>query len=287
MRGLGESMMAREGRRRGSTPLPLAHQRTTRGGSKGIPVIPRPPVARNPDAEHRGSCCSSESADSAISTTSETRRVVLLGAPGVGKSSLASGFRAQERGFGVEPEPGADDTYERSLVVDDEEMTLLVLDTWQQDSSQRVQEQNLLCGDVFLVVYSVTEPASLHTALKLIRTLRTTRLGERVPTILVGNKSDLVRARGVSFDEGRTCAAEHGCKFIETSAALGHNSEELLVGIVRQIRLLGAGAGCGSRHRHRRSLTEKACRLLGRFLGANSQLELRARSISCHDLSVP
>lgn len=37
--------------------------------------------------------------------------------------------------------------------------------------------------------------------------------------------------------EGRACAAKHGCKFIEVSTVLNYKLDELLVGIVTQIRL--------------------------------------------------
>jgi len=38
--------------------------------------------------------------------------------------------------------------------------------------------------------------------------------------------------------EGRACAAEHGCKFIEVSTVLNYKLDELLVGIITQIRLM-------------------------------------------------
>lgn len=55
--------------------------------------------------------------------------------------------------------------------------------------------------------------------------------------ILVGNKTDLERHREVSAQHGRKLAKEIGCKFIETSSGLDHNVDELLVGIVAQVKL--------------------------------------------------
>ena len=54
--------------------------------------------------------------------------------------------------------------------------------------------------------------------------------------ILVGNKTDLVRNRQVETKDGRNVAILYGVKFIETGAAIGHNIDQLLVGIVLQSR---------------------------------------------------
>lgn len=39
------------------------------------------------------------------------------------------------------------------------------------------------------------------------------------------------------FSEGRVLASSYNCKYIETSAALNHNVDELLAGVLSQIRL--------------------------------------------------
>ena len=39
------------------------------------------------------------------------------------------------------------------------------------------------------------------------------------------------------FPEGKSIAYSYECKFIETSAAINHNVDELLVGVVSQIKL--------------------------------------------------
>lgn len=49
--------------------------------------------------------------------------------------------------------------------------------------------------------------------------------------------------------DGTDTATDHDCKYIEVSAMLDHKVDELLVGIVRQIRL---NRECGGRLRQRR-----------------------------------
>ena len=50
-------------------------------------------------------------------------------------------------------------------------------------------------------------------------------------------KKNPVIRRLKCFPEGRSLAISHDCKYVEVSAALDHNVDTLLVGIVKQIRL--------------------------------------------------
>ncbi|NWJ01994.1 REM1 protein, partial [Crypturellus undulatus] len=240
-------------------------------------------------------------------------RVVLLGDPGVGKSSLLSLFAGvQER---EPPELRGEAAYERTLRVDGEDTALLVMDTREPEKrgeGGRLGSRYLQVGDAYVLVYSVTDRDTFESASELRIQLRRARQADDVPIILVGNKSDLVRCREVSEEgerraasrgrgaggaaccprarlaEGRACAVVFDCKFIETSAPLQHNVAELFEGVVRQIRLRRGGAGAHPAHRRKESLTARARRFLDRLVPGNSRkVELKVRSKSCHDLSVP
>ena len=41
----------------------------------------------------------------------------------------------------------------------------------------------------------------------------------------------------LEISEGKQLAMDHDCKFIETSSGIQHNVDELLVGVLKQIRL--------------------------------------------------
>uniref|UniRef100_A0A8C3SCQ3 GTP-binding protein n=1 Tax=Chelydra serpentina TaxID=8475 RepID=A0A8C3SCQ3_CHESE len=292
-------------RRRASTPLPLSHQ--FRPGMRGPPAgaQPNPTESHHPPLGYFSSLepgdkapagpRSSWSSDSADSDSSweALYRVVLLGDPGVGKTSLVNLFAGiQERDL---PEQPGEVAYERTLSVDGEETTLLVMDTWEterrgaawgQDSSLRKP-----VGNAYVIVYSVTDRLSFESASELRIQLRRTRQAENIPIILVGNKTDLVRCREVSVEEGRACAVVFDCKFIETSATLQHNVTELFEGVVRQIRLRRDSQEANDRRRsiykRKESLTKKARRFLDRLVARNNKkVALKVRSKSCHDLSV-
>uniref|UniRef100_A0A3Q3WJB4 GTP-binding protein n=1 Tax=Mola mola TaxID=94237 RepID=A0A3Q3WJB4_MOLML len=231
---------------------------------------------------------SSDSDDDSQSESDCVYRVVLLGDHGVGKTSLAGIFA----GITEKDEQPGEDTYERTLTVDGEKTTLIVMDTWENDKLDvSAQDDCLNIGSAYVIVYSVTNRSSFDSASELRITLRRARQAENIPIILVGNKSDLVRSREVAVEEGRACAVVFDCKFIETSASLQHNVAELFEGVVRQIRLRQGGSKAVERqlstYKRKESLTQKARRFLDRLVARNNQrMAVKARSKSCHDLAV-
>ncbi|XP_020845096.1 GTP-binding protein RAD [Phascolarctos cinereus] len=291
-------------RRRGSTPF-LTQQHLHR---RSMPVderdlqaaLPSGPLnqlsnlVRRPAGSPRepSDCWASGSSDSITSSGSESDghlyKVILLGERGVGKTSLARIFGGVEDGPEAE---AAGNTYDRSIVVDGEEASLVVFDIWEQDESQWLSNHCMKMGDAYVIVYSVTDKVSFEKASELRIQLRRARQSEDIPIILVGNKSDLVRSREVSVDEGRACAVVFDCKFIETSAALHHNVQDLFEGIVRQIRLRKDSKEDNARRmantKRRESIGKKAKRFLGRIVAKNNKkMAFKAKSKSCHDLSV-
>ncbi|XP_066493186.1 GTP-binding protein RAD [Tiliqua scincoides] len=279
-------------KRRGSMPLAMHQQHLHR---RSMPVDERELQASLPspaeeEAPRQG--WTSDSSDSVISSGSDSDgnlyKVVVLGEHGVGKTSLARIFG------GVEDCPDAEEagnTYDRSIIVDGEEASLVVFDIWEQSDSQWLQNHCMKMGDAYIIVYSVTDKVSFEKASELRIQLRRARQTEDIPIILVGNKSDLVRSREVSIEEGRACAVVFDCKFIETSAALHHNVKDLFEGIIRQIRLRKDSKEDNARRmantKRRESISKKAKRFLGKLVAKNNKkMAFKAKSKSCHDLSV-
>ena len=96
-----------------------------------------------------------------------------------------------------------------------------------------------------LVVFSVTDLDSLREGETLLQSLWQSGHLNTKAVIVVGNKTDLVRARevpidgeyciglyprqGISSSEARCIASSHDCKYVEVSAGLNHNVDKLLV----------------------------------------------------------
>lgn len=91
--------------------------------------------------------------------------------------------------------------------------------------------------DIFVVVYSIVDRKSFKAAERVLQYLRDNDCLLTRGAILVGNKTDLERQREVPAQLGKKLAKEINCKFIETSSGIDHNVDELLVGIVAQVKL--------------------------------------------------
>ncbi|XP_030651218.1 GTP-binding protein GEM isoform X2 [Nomascus leucogenys] len=236
---------------------------------------------------------SSDSTDSVISSESGNTyyRVVLIGEQGVGKSTLANIFAGVHDSMDSDCEVLGEDTYERTLMVDGESATIILLDMWEnKGENEWLHDHCMQVGDAYLIVYSITDRASFEKASELRIQLRRARQTEDIPIILVGNKSDLVRCREVSVS-GRACAVVFDCKFIETSAAVQHNVKELFEGIVRQVRLRRDSKEKNERRlayqKRKESMPRKARRFWGKIVAKNNKnMAFKLKSKSCHDLSV-
>ncbi|XP_053250641.1 GTP-binding protein REM 1 isoform X3 [Podarcis raffonei] len=251
-------------RRRASTPLPMPY------GSRPGMLSVRPSQAEpgHPQLGQSSSCdpqvhlpeprgsWSSESSDSEESWGS-LYRVVLLGDPGVGKTSLMYLFAGvqdkdlpeQQRG------PGG-----RQLVPQ-----LL------HAGGQRLRHRLLH-----------HRPGELRKRLRAPDPAAQDPSGREYPHHPGGEQDR---------PEGRACAVVFDCKFIETSAALQHNVSELFEGVVRQIRLRRDSKEANERrmslYKRKESLTKKVRRFLDRLVARNNKkVALKVRSKSCHDLSV-
>lgn len=111
----------------------------------------------------------------------------------------------------------------------------------------------------YCVIYSSSDRSSFQIAEEILQVLWTSENIAQKAVILVANKADLARSRMVTSDgekfalfflrrkilkknilnlaEGKQMATQYDCKFIETSVGINHNVDELLVGLLSQIRL--------------------------------------------------
>ncbi|OWF43337.1 GTP-binding protein GEM-like [Mizuhopecten yessoensis] len=169
----------------------------------------------------------------ASSSSTGYYRVLVIGDTGVGKSALANQFMTSE--YMVNLDITSDELEGSgtvSVLLEGEESTLEFIDSDDVDQG----DQGNLNFDAYLAVFSVDSRASFDTAVEMLNQLRDTQGMDRA-MILVANKIDLVRRRMVSSEEAKRMAEHFHSKYAETSVTLNHNVDELLVGVLRQIRL--------------------------------------------------
>ncbi|XP_031836984.1 rad, Gem/Kir family member 3 [Nomia melanderi] len=158
--------------------------------------------------------------------------VAMLGARGVGKTALISQFMTSE----------CINAYDRQRDVPSEQSVFVMLNN--EESELRFlnianpkTELEKIHPDAFVVMYSVIDKASFQRAEEYLERLHDQDFLRGKPAILVGNKVDLVRSRVVSSQDGKCMACTYRVKFIEVSVGINHNVDDLLVGILNQIRL--------------------------------------------------
>ncbi|XP_059616884.1 uncharacterized protein LOC132261880 [Phlebotomus argentipes] len=164
-------------------------------------------------------------------------KVAMLGASGVGKTALTYQFTTSE--YICAYDLSLDDDYGQktvSVLLDGQETDLEIIDhpACEMSTEAFCATYNI---DIFVVVYSVVDRKTFKAAEKVLHYLRDNEMLLTRGAILVGNKTDLERHREVPTQGGRRLAKDVSCKFIETSSGLDHNVDELLVGIVAQVKL--------------------------------------------------
>jgi small GTP-binding protein len=143
-------------------------------------------------------------------------RLVVLGDGGVGKTSLV--LRHVRDMFFEEYHPTLEAHYTADVKLPSgATVTIDITDTAGQEDFAPFRDLFIKEGNVFLVVYSVTEFSSLRSADELLQKVRDL---QNIPVkfILVGNKCDLERDRQVARADAQAVADKHGGYFIETSA---------------------------------------------------------------------
>ncbi|XP_058827882.1 uncharacterized protein LOC131687790 isoform X2 [Topomyia yanbarensis] len=224
---LGDSMRSRRSRSINSVTSASSGGGKDRKGSSG---------SQKQDA-HMQSAEGSGDNLTAVKEKDNAYKVAMLGASGVGKTALTYQFTTSE--YICAYDLSLDDDYGQktvSVLLDGQETDLEIIDHPACEMSEEA-----FCStyhiDIFVVVYSVVDRGSFKKAEKILNFLKDSEMLLTRGVILVGNKTDLERQREVPCQVARRLAKEIGAKFIETSSGMDYNVDELLVGIVAQVKL--------------------------------------------------
>ncbi|KAL4235220.1 meiosis-specific cyclin Rem1 [Mactra antiquata] len=160
-------------------------------------------------------------------------KVQILGPPGCGKTSITNQFMSSD--YANAYDSMNTDIVERTVTIqlDGEESTMEFIDAlpWDDSDDHEIEKT----ADAYVVVYSVIDRTTFDAAVQSLYKLRH-GFGTDRPIILVGNKIDLVRKRKVKKEDVQSISRTYDCLPFETSAALNHHVDELLVDILKQIR---------------------------------------------------
>lgn len=159
------------------------------------------------------------------------KKICMLGATGVGKTSLVSRFVLSvfsdkyltTIGVKVDKKP---------VTVDGHEVTLLLWDIYGQDEYQTVRTSYLKGASGYLLVADGTRQLTLDTARELQKTAQ--GVVGPVPFVLVLNKADLAGEWRLD-DKALYKMAEEGWSIVRTSAKTGEGVEEAFLKLTRKV----------------------------------------------------
>lgn len=122
------------------------------------------------------------------------------------------------------------------MEVDNEYVSIDLMDTAGENSQTKL-DSCFLGGDIFLVLYSITDRASFEEAKRIGRQIRERRRTNVHSLTLIGTKRDLGHLREVGETEGSHLSGELECSFYEISVSCCDGYKEvsdMLCGSVRQ-----------------------------------------------------
>lgn len=192
-------------------------------------------------------------------------KVIMVGSGGVGKSALTLQFMYDE--FVEDYEPTKADSYRKKVVLDGEEVQIDILDTAGQEDYAAIRDNYFRSGEGFLLVFSITEHESFSATVEFReQILRVKAEEDKIPLLLVGNKSDLEERRQVSVDEARGKAEEWGVQYVETSAKTRANVDKVFFDLMRDVRGKKMSEnkdknGKGKNKKNKKSFKERCCLL--------------------------
>ncbi|CAG9322538.1 unnamed protein product [Blepharisma stoltei] len=161
-------------------------------------------------------------------------KVAVLGAAGVGKSSLCLQFSRNR--FPENYEPTVEDYYRKQMAVDGDAIMFYLIDTAGQDAS--VGNLNSLIQQAigFIIVYDITNRQTLQDAKQMRDRILHVKDTSHIPLVLVGNKSDVENKREVTAETAKKLAEEWNCQSLEVSAKTRENLETAFIECARKVK---------------------------------------------------
>lgn len=153
------------------------------------------------------------------SSSLEKINVVVMGKDDVGKSAMT--VRLLTKRFIGEYDSSLESIYRHYFKLDENFIALDIMDTAGKNTEEKLSQCSSF-GNMFLLLFSITDRSSLKEIHRLGHYLKTTKTSGAYSISVVGTKRDLSEYRKVSEDEGRTLANELGGTYHEISSAEGY-----------------------------------------------------------------
>ncbi|KAI0364760.1 ras-domain-containing protein [Pilatotrama ljubarskyi] len=166
---------------------------------------------------------------------SQRYTAVVLGAGGVGKSALV--IRYGKNTFLDQYDPTIEEEYEVTVEYEGKRSYLEIIDTAGVEQFTGINESYIQRGMGFVLVFSLTQEATLKDVDHIRQQIYRIKGGERdIPIVVVGTKMDLTSEREVSSETMQELAIRWGLPFYETSAKKGWHVNEVFNHLLSRMR---------------------------------------------------
>lgn len=153
------------------------------------------------------------------SSSLEKINVVVMGKDDVGKSAMT--VRLLTKRFIGEYDSSLESIYRHYFKLEENFIALDIMDTAGKNTEEKLSQCSSF-GNMFLLLFSITDRSSLKEIHRLGHYLKTMKTSGAYSISVVGTKRDLSEYRKVSEHEGRTLANELGGTYHEISSAEGY-----------------------------------------------------------------
>ena len=162
---------------------------------------------------------------------SSKRLTLVLAHVGVGKSCLLLRFSDDSFTPSFITTIGIDFKI-RTIELEGKRIKLQIWDTAGQERFRTITTAYYRGAMGILLVYDVTDERSFNNIRNWIKNIEQ-HASEGVNKILIGNKCDILEKKVISEEQGKELAAEHGIKFMQTSAKSNIGVEEAFFTLAR------------------------------------------------------
>jgi small GTP-binding protein len=158
-------------------------------------------------------------------------KVIFVGDPSVGKTSMVAKHISSAFRENYVPTLGTNIS-SKDYNYGGHSVTLMIWDIAGQEMFKAVREKYYSGANAAFIVYDVTRPETFVNVLAWAKDIKSF-LPEAIPSIIVGNKTDMERE--VDKKDAETVAKHLGAEFLETSAKTGANIDEAFDRIIRKL----------------------------------------------------
>lgn len=159
-------------------------------------------------------------------------KIVLIGGPSVGKTSLIRYFVEGSTPFDTKPTLQL--AYQnKDIEINNTPVRLNICDTAGQEKFQSVAPNFYRTSDAAMIVFDITQPSSFEKAKEWLDEL-SAAMPDTFIILIVGNKNDLTDRR-VSYEEAMEYASANGVSYMESSAHTGDGVENCFYYLTKEV----------------------------------------------------